>query len=104
MKNDRGIRWLLVSLSASALLASCAMVPDVRCEPPGPGRSPAGRTVSVLVAYHSLRGNTEKMAEAVVDGARRVEGAAVTLKKVEEVTREDLRAARNTWSSRSCCS
>jgi NAD(P)H dehydrogenase (quinone) len=48
----------------------------------------------VLVAYHSRRGNTEKMAEGVAEGARRVPGAVVVMKKVEEVSKDDLDAAR----------
>jgi hypothetical protein len=47
-------------------------------------------TVQVLVAYYSFTTNTEKMAFAVVDGAKRVANVAVKLKKVEEVTKEDL--------------
>ncbi len=92
MKHDRGIRWLLIGCSIPAFLASCATARDARREP-GPSRSSGDRKVSVLVAYHSLRGSTEKMAQAVVEGVKRVEGAAVTLKKVGEVTREDLQAA-----------
>ncbi|NLS93068.1 MAG: hypothetical protein GXX96_13010 [Planctomycetaceae bacterium] len=49
--------------------------------------------VRVLVAYYSLRGNTEQFAQGVAEGARQVPGAAVTIKKVEEVTKEDLEAA-----------
>jgi len=47
-------------------------------------------SVKVLVAYHSLSGNTERMAEAVVAGARTVPGAEVLLKRVGQVTAEDL--------------
>lgn len=47
----------------------------------------------VLVAYHSLTGNTEKMAIAVVQGAERIPGVVVTMKPVEKVTREDLTSA-----------
>ena len=50
----------------------------------------AARPVRVLVAYHSLRGNTEQMALAVAEGARRVAGTEVEVKKVTEVTKEDL--------------
>lgn len=53
----------------------------------------APRQVRVLVAYYSLTGNTEKMAVAVAAGARAVAGTAVILKKVDEVTVEDLEAA-----------
>lgn len=49
--------------------------------------------VQVLVVYHSLTGNTEKMAYGVVEGARSVSGTRVLLKKVGEVTAEELFAA-----------
>ena len=47
-------------------------------------------TVKVLVAYHSLTGNTERIAESVVEGAKLVPGATVVLKRVGQVTAEDL--------------
>ena len=50
-------------------------------------------TADVLVAYDSLMGNTEQMAQAVVEGVRRVPGAVAVVRKVGEVTREDLEAA-----------
>jgi NAD(P)H dehydrogenase (quinone) len=46
--------------------------------------------VKVLVTYHSLTGNTERMAEAVVEGAKSVPGTTVLLKRVAQVTAEDL--------------
>jgi NAD(P)H dehydrogenase (quinone) len=46
--------------------------------------------VKVLVAYHSLSGNTERMAEAVADGAKTVPGTEVVLKRVGQVTADDL--------------
>ncbi|MEQ1795537.1 MAG: NAD(P)H-dependent oxidoreductase [Nitrospira sp.] len=46
--------------------------------------------VKVLVAYHSLSGNTERMAEAVVDGAKSVAGTVVVMKRVGQVTADDL--------------
>jgi NAD(P)H dehydrogenase (quinone) len=49
--------------------------------------------VEVLVAYYSRSGNTEKMAEAVAAGARTVEGAHVSLKRVGEVTADELYAS-----------
>jgi NAD(P)H dehydrogenase (quinone) len=65
-----------------------------------PGQTNAGtlktndaNTVQVLVAYYSLTGNTEKMAKGVVEGVKRRPGVAVSLKKVEEVTRQDLERA-----------
>ena len=47
-------------------------------------------TVKVLVAYHSQSGNTERMAEAVVEGAKSLPGTTVVLKRVGEVTADDL--------------
>ena len=49
--------------------------------------------VQVLVAYHSVSGNTEKMAEAVAAGARTIPGATVVMKRVGQVTAEELFAA-----------
>jgi NAD(P)H dehydrogenase (quinone) len=49
--------------------------------------------VAVLVTYHSASGNTEKMAQAVAEGARGVSGAVVVLKRVGDVLANDLLAA-----------
>jgi hypothetical protein len=38
--------------------------------------------VKVLVTYHSLSGNTERMAEAVVDGVKSISGTEALLKRV----------------------
>ncbi|MCC6263847.1 MAG: flavodoxin domain-containing protein [Bryobacterales bacterium] len=46
--------------------------------------------VRVLVAYHSESGHTEKMANALARGARSLEGATALVRRVGEVTREDL--------------
>jgi NAD(P)H dehydrogenase (quinone) len=51
------------------------------------------RTVTVLVAYDSLGGHTEKMAAGVGEGARTVAGVEARVKKVGDVTREDLAGA-----------
>ena len=51
---------------------------------------PAPPAVKVLVAYNSLSGNTERMAEAVVEGAKSLPGTRVVLKRVGQVTAEDL--------------
>jgi NAD(P)H dehydrogenase (quinone) len=51
------------------------------------------RKPRVLVAYYSLRGNTERFAQGVAAGARQVPGTLVTIKKVKDVTKEDLQAA-----------
>ncbi len=48
--------------------------------------------INILVAYHSQTGNTEKMAEAVAEGARG-KGITVILKKVAALEQADLEAA-----------
>jgi len=54
--------------------------------------SPSARDgeLHVLVGYHSRTGNTKRLAEAVAEGARRVEGAAVSLRSVETITAQEL--------------
>lgn len=47
----------------------------------------------VLVSYFSKSGNTEKMAQAVVEGLKNIEGLKVILKTVEETDNDDLAAA-----------
>ena len=49
--------------------------------------------VKILVTYHSLSGNTERMAEAVATGAKSVSGTQIVLKRVGQVTAEDLFSA-----------
>jgi len=39
----------------------------------------------ILVVYDSRTGNTEKLAQAVANGARRVSGVEVVLKRAREV-------------------
>jgi NAD(P)H dehydrogenase (quinone) len=46
--------------------------------------------VKVLVAYHSLSGNTERLAEAVAEGAKGIPGTMVIMKRVGQVTSDDL--------------
>ena len=51
--------------------------------PASAAESPA--SVTVLVAYYSATGHTEKMAQGVVEGAKSLSGAKVVLKRVGEV-------------------
>lgn len=48
------------------------------------------RGVMVLVAYHSGSGHTEKMAQGVVEGAKSLPGTTVILRRVEQVTADEL--------------
>lgn len=50
-------------------------------------------TVRVLVVYHSVTGNTQAMAEAVAEGARRVPGTVALVRSVDEVAGADLESA-----------
>jgi NAD(P)H dehydrogenase (quinone) len=50
----------------------------------------ASLPVKVLVTYHSLSGNTARMAEAVVEGVKSVPGTQAVIKRVGQVTAEDL--------------
>lgn len=51
------------------------------------GAAPA---VRILIAYHSRTGNTEKMAAAVREGAASVAGVEIVLRKVAEVSADDI--------------
>ena len=55
-----------------------------------PGGAADPEPITVLVAYHSVTGNTEKMAQGVAEGARAVSGTSVVLKRVGDVTDNDL--------------
>ena len=68
-----------------ALLSICAPV-----SPAGAQTKQAGSSVKVLVAYYSHTGHTRALANAVAEGARRIEGAGVTVKAVAEVKCPDL--------------
>ncbi|MBR0717217.1 flavodoxin family protein [Bradyrhizobium liaoningense] len=70
------------SLAASVLLASKS----------SQAQAPASQ-VKVLIAYHSVTGNTEKMAQGVSDGAKSVADTTVDLKRVNDVATEDLLSA-----------
>jgi NAD(P)H dehydrogenase (quinone) len=56
---------------------------------PAQAQSPAA-AVTVLIPYHSVTGNTEKMAQGVAEGAKGITGTNVVTKAVGEVTTEDL--------------
>jgi NAD(P)H dehydrogenase (quinone) len=55
-----------------------------------PGDAADPGPTNVLVTYHSVTGNTEKMAQGVADGAKTVPGTTVALKRVGEVAASDL--------------
>jgi NAD(P)H dehydrogenase (quinone) len=69
------------------------VVPCTFSSPPVVSSSDPSPGVSILVVYHSVTGNTEKMAQGVAAGARGVTGVIVVLKRVEQVTADDLLAS-----------
>jgi NAD(P)H dehydrogenase (quinone) len=73
----------ILTTAVSLLLISCSgsFLASAEQDPP---------PVKVLVTYHSLSGNTERMADAVAEGVKSVSGTVVILKPVGEVTAEDL--------------
>ncbi len=48
------------------------------------------KMTKIMVIYHSMTGNTEKMAKAVAEGVNSVDGVGVFIKKANEVNVEDL--------------
>ena len=85
-------------LSTRALVWAFVYLAVMLCQVPGqtkpaPATTNESGTVRVLVAYHSVTGNTEKMAEGVVEGVKRRPGVVVSLKNVDEVTKQDLESA-----------
>ncbi len=91
----RGGRTWWAAVAMAGLLGSvCWAAWSWSAQPASGPPAPAGPTeLRVLIVYYSLRGSTEKMASAVADGARSVPGVSVKLKKVEEVTKQDLTEA-----------
>ena len=49
--------------------------------------------MNVLVFYFSKGGNTRRLAEAIADGSRSVDGTTVVLKNTDEVSKEDFLSA-----------
>ncbi len=47
----------------------------------------------ILIAYASMTGNTEKLAQAIADGAKKVDGVRVETKKAKEVKPGDAISA-----------
>ena len=82
--------WLLILLCYGA---GCVERPTTVDTPSLRIQPGAASTVRVLVVYYTRTGNTEEMARGVVEGCNEVPGVIVTLKKVSEVSKEELEAA-----------
>ncbi len=72
----------MAGVASAAAVLLLAGGPTHAADPAGP--------VTVLITYHSVSGNTEKMAQGVADGAKAVPGANVVLKRVGDVAVDDL--------------
>jgi flavodoxin len=48
----------------------------------------------ILIVYHSQTGHTKQMADAVVGGAKAIDGVEVILKKAADATLHDLLAGK----------
>lgn len=81
----------------SALFCAVTLLNALHAAHGGQGAEPVKPaqtgTAQVLVVYYSRTGNTEQMARGVAEGVKRVPGVAVTVKKISEVSKEDLQAA-----------
>ena len=54
--------------------------------------------IKILVLYHSMYGHIEKMANSVAEGARRIDGVEVTVKRVPETMEEEaFKGAGGKW-------
>ncbi len=77
--------------TSACLLAALLLTPATAGDEPEVEAPEAGApAVKVLVAYHSVKGHTRAMAEAVAAGARSVAGAGVRLRTVADATAEDV--------------
>jgi len=85
-------RWstLWLALLSLSLTQAGTLAAEGETAAAEPAERPAAR---VLVAYYSMTGNTARFARGVAEGTQRVPGVVVVVKKVEEVSKEDLEAA-----------
>jgi NAD(P)H dehydrogenase (quinone) len=82
--------WLALALGGVTGLAGPGVLRGQDVSPQA-GELPP---VRILIVYHSVTGNTEKMALAVAEGVATVPGATPVVKRTDAVTADDLRTAR----------
>ena len=90
MRHDYARIWVMALAVLLFLLPSGLAAEAGENEP---GETSESQSVRVLVAYYSLHGNTERFAQSVAEGAKRVPNTVVTIKKVKDVSKKDLQAA-----------
>jgi len=82
MKNTGIFSWIFSSIALAVI--------------PVPGAAQEkgeGAPVRILIVYHSVQGHTASLARSVEEGARKVPGAAVTMKSAPDVQCSELLAA-----------
>ncbi len=84
------LRPIVVALTACLAAASVGAAGEKSAPPAGAAKA---QPVRVLVAYYSRTGNTEQLAQGVVEGTKRVPGVVTSLKKVDDVSKQDLESA-----------
>lgn len=72
----------------SFFLIICAL-----CALPVPAQTNEAQSTRILVAYHSETGNTEALARAIVEGMKSVAGVEPTLRRISDVTDEEIQQA-----------
>jgi NAD(P)H dehydrogenase (quinone) len=82
-------RWFIGLVCCWLVFTARGVAGDEQSQPVA-----SAQPVRVLVAYYTLTGHTEAVAQGVADGVRRVPGAIVVLKQVEDVTKADLESAQ----------
>lgn len=92
MRRPRFGPWLMGFALFLPLSAPLGMAAGAEDKPTAKGASQA-QTVRVLIAYHSLYGNTRQLAQGVAEGTKRVPGAVAVVKEVDQVSKQDLQAA-----------
>jgi NAD(P)H dehydrogenase (quinone) len=81
------------AVMATVLLCANLGVPLSAKQQPAQNAQANPKEVKVLVVYYSQTGNTEKMARAVAEGAKKIAGVTALAKKVADVSGEDLKTA-----------
>ena len=92
MRHNRLGPWPSVLVLFLLLAASPGTAADAG-EKSAPQRASRAKAVRVLVAYHSLYGNTKRLAQGVAEGIKRVPGAVAVVQSVDQVSKQDLEAA-----------
>ena len=92
MCNRQTLRSVAVAALIPCIMATW-IAPAWSEENANPSPASGSGAVKILVAFYSMRGTTEQMAAAVAEGARGVSDTVVVVKRVEQVTKEDLQAA-----------